>query len=129
MSTTTGIVWVKTPDELVRAYEKYGERVVIAVRGMAEKFAHLIQDEARQTAPWQDRTGHARSGLFGEVDVERAAGDAVVIYLSHGHTIDYGKWLELAHGGRYAAIMPVIERNLPLLERMLKEYVDNLDLR
>jgi hypothetical protein len=92
---------------------------MVAVAAVADFIGQKAQGEMRQGARWIDRTGNARSGLFAAVTRE-AAGNLVVLYLSHGSTIYYGKFLELAHGGRYAIIMPVIERNLPELERMLK---------
>jgi hypothetical protein len=115
------IEWVagKTPDDLGEAIEEYGDRVLVAIFAVAQYFAQDCQDEMRVMAPWDDQTGNARSGLFSAV--ERAAADIVDIYLSHGHTIEYGKYLELAHGGTYAVIMPTIEANLPVLEKMLDE--------
>jgi hypothetical protein len=79
---------------------------------VAGRIATVMQNDARTNAPWTDRTSNARTGLFGiaERDVARRL---IVIYLSHGVDIDYGKWLELAHGGKYAIIMPTIEAHLP----------------
>jgi hypothetical protein len=116
----TGVVWIEPPEKMARALEKYGERVLAAVRAVAEYIATKMQDESRRNAPWQDRTGNARSGLFGAVEQE-AAEAIVTIYLSHGHTVYYGQFLELAHGQKYAIIMPTIEANLPELKRMLDE--------
>lgn len=109
--------WVRPPSALNREIRRYGERVMVAVAAVADFIGQKAQGEMRQEARWTDRTGNARSGLFAAVAKE-AAGDLVVLYLSHGHTVYYGKFLELAQ--RYAIIMPVIERNLPELERMLK---------
>lgn len=114
----TGIVWVRPPSALADAVEKYGERVYVALRAVADQFASILQDEARREASWTDRTGNARSGIF--TIAEQAAQDAIEIYLSHGHSIEYGKWLELAHGGQYAVIMPTLEKNLPRLMKMLE---------
>ncbi|GIV73541.1 hypothetical protein [Caldilinea sp.] len=111
----TGIRWVRPPDTLARAVERYGDRVLTAVQVVAERMATVLQNDARANAPWTDRTGNARSGLFGtsERDLARRL---VVIYLSHGPDIDYGKWLELAHGGRYSIVMKTIEAHLPELK-------------
>jgi hypothetical protein len=35
--------------------------------------------------------------------------------------VEYGKFLELARGGRYAIILPTIERNIPEINRLLRE--------
>lgn len=115
-----GFRWVKPPSaELMPAVEVYGQRVRTAVRAVADYMAQTVQGEMRQNAPWEDRTGNARTGLFSVV--EEAAGDLVTIWLSHGHTVYYGVYLELAHGKRYAIIMPTIEANLPVIERMLQQ--------
>ena len=118
----TGIHWIEPPERLANAIEEYGERVFVAVVAVAQYIAQRIQDDARVNAPWTDRTGNARSGLFGVV--EEVSRDLVIIYLSHGHTVDYGVFLELAHGGRYAVIMPTIEAHLPELRQMLDQLFE-----
>lgn len=112
------VVWVEPPEKLAVAIGKYGGRVLVAVQAVAEFVGTKMQNESRRNAPWTDRTGNARSGLFSTVTRE-AAKAVVIIYLSHGHTIEYGKFLELAHGQRYAIVMPTIEANLPVLKGML----------
>lgn len=116
--TQTGIRWVTPPSELARAIEQYGDRVLVGVKAVADYIAGKAQDQMRNDARWTDRTGNARSGLFAVADA--AANDAVIIYLSHGHTIEYGLWLEVANGGRYEVVMPTIEANLPVINRMLQ---------
>ncbi|MCL4295682.1 MAG: hypothetical protein KJ077_08140 [Anaerolineae bacterium] len=113
---------------MARALDQYGVRVFDAILAVADFIATKMQNHARQNARWQDRTGNARSGLFGAaVKKERGAGGqflataerTVEIYLSHGSTVFYGKFLELAHGGKYAIIWPTIEKYLPELKRLL----------
>ncbi len=116
---TSRAQWIKTPDELAKAYAQYADRVVVAVKALADYLAQKMQGEMREGAPWTDRTGNARSGLFSVT--EQASKELVNIYLSHGHTIYYGLWLETARGGKYAIIEPTIQRNLPVLKKMLDE--------
>ena len=92
--------------------------MVVAVTAVAGRIATLMQNDARAHAPWTDRTGNARSGLFGAAERDIAQ-RLVVIYLSHGPDIEYGKWLELANGGRYAIIMKTIGAHLPELKAEL----------
>lgn len=122
------IVWIDPPANMARALDQYGVKVFDAILATADFIATKMQDYARQNARWQDRTGNARSGLFAvAVKKERGGGGrflaaaerTVEIYLSHGSTIEYGKWLELAHGGRYAIIWKAIEKHLPELRRLL----------
>lgn len=122
------VVWIEPPANMARALDQYGVKVFDAILAVADFIATKMQNHARQQAKWQDRTGNARSGLFAvAAKKERGAGGqflaaaerTVEIYLSHGSTIEYGKWLELAHGGRYAIIWPTIYRHLPELKRLL----------
>lgn len=71
----------------------------------ADQEAIKILADAKENAPWQDRTGAARAGLGVEVDIE---GDEVVISLFH--SVDYGIWLETIQSGEYAIIMPTLEK-------------------
>jgi hypothetical protein len=119
MPASGSIRWVRPPDQLAKAIEQYGDRVLVAVTAVAGRIATLMQNDARANAPWTDRTGNARTGLFGtaERDVARSL---VTIYLSHGADLDYGIWLELANAGRYAVIERTIEAHLPELRAELE---------
>ncbi len=119
-SKTGGIRWVRPPEDLARAVEQYGEKVLVAVAAVAGRIATIMQNSAKRNAPWTDRTGNARSGLFGTVETDLSR-QMVIIYLSHGATINYGVWLELAHSGKFGVVMREIERHLPELKEMLDE--------
>jgi len=134
--------WTVPPSVIADGLEDYGERALIAIQAVANYWGQSIQDEARQNANWEDRTGNARGGLFfavdgfglspltGEVtpeaksemsDVAVESGDKDTLIITLAHTVFYGKYLELSNGGRYAIIMSTIESNLPSLERQLQE--------
>lgn len=119
MPTNTGIHWVTPPSQLAQAIEQYGDRVLVAVTAVAGRIASIMEADAKQRAPWTDRTGNARSGLFGTAERD-VAERLVTIYLSHGPDLDYGIWLELAHSGRYAVIMSTIEAHLDELRADLQ---------
>jgi hypothetical protein len=75
---------------------------------VAEKivdFAGQLQDYARDNAPWEDQSGDARRGLEASVVADD---DEMSITLQH--TVDYGIWLEIRWGGRYAIIIPSMEQ-------------------
>jgi hypothetical protein len=139
---TTGFEWVVSPKVIADGLEEYGQKALVALQAVANYWGQSIQDEARQEANWEDRTGNARGGLFFAVDgfglnpitgevtpearsemsdvaVERGSADTLIITL--GHTVFYGKFLELMNGGRYAIVMTTIERNLGSLERQVQE--------
>ena len=117
-----GIVWRTPPDELAAAVDRYGDQVLTAVTAVAQYIATQMQNAAKQNAPWTDRTGNARSGLFGTAERD-VAQRIVTIYLSHSATLDYGQYLELSNGGRYAVIMRTIEGHLPALNAMLRDVL------
>jgi hypothetical protein len=112
------VKWVKPPKALQASMRQYGVRVRVAIQAVAEYIAIQAQNEMRHNAPWRDRTGNARNGLFSFA--ERAARDIVTIYLSHGSTIHYGIFLETNYGGKYAIIIPTIQRLLPQINVMLQ---------
>lgn len=139
--SNSGFYWVRPPSALAADFEKYGKRVEVALYAAANAWGQHIQYAARDERPWQDRTSHAKTGLFYAVDglgqgeivgdispgaralmkeVERveAKGNEIIIVLAH--TVFYGKYLETSHGGRYAIIMSTIEANLPRLERLIR---------
>ena len=134
--------WVTPPHKLARAVLEYEKKALVAIQAAAAYVGQQMQDSARTGAPWQDRTGNARSGLFYAVDgfgldplvgavpagaqadmtdtaSVSGAKDRLVIAL--GHTVYYGKFLELCNGGRYAIVMSTMEAHLGTLERMLRD--------
>lgn len=66
---------------------------------------------ARATAPWTDRTGNARNGLFATHLSEPMVVHQLVTY----HTMPYGVWLEVRWSGRYAVIGPTMFHIAPIL--------------
>jgi hypothetical protein len=138
----TGFKWVVSPKVIADGLEEYGQRALVAVQAVANYWGQSIQDEARQNAVWEDRTGNARGGLFfavdgfgletitGEVtpeataemsDVAVESGDSNTLIITLAHTVFYGKFLEVKNGGRYAIVMTTIERNLSTLERLVRD--------
>src|SRR5258708_3292466 len=126
----SGFQWVISPSqELIPNLEKYGQRALVMLQAVADRWGQSVQNEARQNATWEDRTGNARGGLFfavdgfgleplmGEVtpeassemsDVTIESGDKDTLIITLAHTVYYGKFLELSNGGRYAIIMSTI---------------------
>ena len=144
---SNGIQWVRPPTSLMRGIEQYGQRVLVGVVAVANYVGMKMQNEARQKAAWEDRTGAARSGLFyavdaadlgqifGELGPDAAAamaakteriqvtGQKGEVHLYLGHTVFYGRYLELSNGGRYGVILTTMRNNLPVLEGQLKRML------
>lgn len=93
------------------------ERKKAGFYALLQNWAGQLEGYAKTRAPWTDRTGHARQGLHGGVDVRD---DAFTLYLSHG--VEYGIWLELAHGGNYAIVRPTVDAHLPRIRQTVTNY-------
>ena len=138
----SGFKWIVSPDVIANGIDEHGQKMLVMVQAVANYWGRHIQDVAKKERAWEDRTGHARSGLFFGVDgfglnpvigdvtpdakakmtdvtVESGSADTLIITL--GHTVFYGKFLELSNGGKNAVIMSTLEGNLPMLERMLRD--------
>jgi hypothetical protein len=74
-----------------------------AVQVFTEVQSQKVQDYMRNNAPWTDRTGNARGGLFAQARHSDAV-NAIVFY----HTMPYGIFLEVSNGGTYAIIVPTL---------------------
>lgn len=79
--------------------------------------AKKLENEAKNNHPWTDRTYQARNRLKGDSEW---LGN--ILRISLGHGVDYGVYLELCNEGKYAVIMPTINKMSPKIIRGL----DNL---
>jgi hypothetical protein len=114
----TSFRWLDPPSILVRALDDYRKRLLAAVASLADYFAARMQAYAQANARWTDRTGNARAGLRA-VTVKAATAVAIVLF----HTMDYGKWLELAHQGRYQILLPTLEAHYGQIVAALRRLV------
>jgi hypothetical protein len=78
----------------------------------------MMENNAKEYAPWTDRTGNARQTLTSRAE-ERP--DAVILYLRYG--VEYGKALEYGYGGRYAIIGGTLDMYLPSILDSLEELL------
>jgi hypothetical protein len=98
--------WDTRPRDVFRdGAANYAIAIRRAVRQLAERYAVEIEQHMKDTAPWTDRSSNARQTLTARV--EDAVTDMIEIQLRYG--VDYGIYLELANGGRYAIINPSID--------------------
>lgn len=87
-------------------------RAAIGVYG--DTAAKKMEAEAKQNAPWTDRTGNARNSIQGGFGWK---GKHAVIALSGN--VDYFEWLELYHEKKWAILVPTIQKNAP---EVIKAY-------
>lgn len=107
-----GIYWQIPPEEAFGALaDAYIEAIQDAIYELAQAYKPRIKAWMKANAPWTDRSGHARQTLYSEV--EQLIDGATEILFAHG--MDYGIWLELAHGGNWAIIGPAIDHFAPLI--------------
>lgn len=99
---------------------KFGAMVLM----YASTKASELQAKMKINRPWTDRTNMAKTMLSAKVSQPNK--DTVRITLAHG--VDYGIWLELAHGKNYAIIAPTIREEGPRIVEDLSNLMSKLKL-
>jgi len=94
------------------------DRMRAALHGLGMQTAAQMEAHAKQNAPWQDQTGHARQGLFGEVLEEDGK-----LKVRIAHTEDYGEYLELSRKGRRPILEPTAQKFAPEFFDAAKELL------
>lgn len=98
---------------------KMVENKVRAAIGLyADTAAKKMEGEAKNNAPWIDRTSNARNSILGDFGWK---GNQAVITLSGN--MNYSVFLELAHEKKYAILVPTIQRNAPEVLRAYRKLV------
>jgi hypothetical protein len=77
----------------------------MATAAAVQRQAPRAEGAMKRGAPWHDRSGAARGSLNARSE-HTATTDELV--LAGG--VDYQIWLEIAHGGQYAIIVPSIPK-------------------
>lgn len=81
--------------------------------------AEKMEGEAKEKAPWTDRTSNARNSIQGDFGWK---GDSAVITLSGN--VDYFVYLELAHEKAYSILVPTIQENASEILKGYKKLVE-----
>jgi hypothetical protein len=92
----------------------YQTRALTGLQLVSEAAALAMQTYAQTNAKWTDRTGNARQRLQGS---SYWNGRALVTAVQHH--VDYGVWLELAHGRKYAILEEALASEA---DELLKQY-------
>jgi len=87
--------------DLGKNLSNLSKRIDRGVELIVERNADWGQTWLRTNAPWTDRTGAARSGMF--TFAEHAGGHHEILMT---YSVHYGIWLEIANSGKYQVIIP-----------------------
>lgn len=109
---------------LKKNIDKMSTKLGAVVLMYASTKASELQAKMKMNRPWTDRTGLAKTML--NAKVSQPSSDTIRITLAHG--VDYGIWLELAHGKNYAIIAPTINEEGPRVVEGLKDLMSKLTL-
>ena len=118
MARSSGFEWVVPPDKMIARIddlpnlidERVGQELILE--------ANDAQTHMRVNAGWQNITGNARRGL--KVFAAKRGEKYVMWFV---HTVDYGKYLELARGGTYQIVWPTVLAWLPRVRKVLKDLL------
>lgn len=115
------IVWSPTLAQLAKNVRGLEPLIARGLENRGQYWATELEAEAKQTAPWTDRTGQARQGLTGRHEV-----NGMTLTISLFHTKDYGPFLELGTGKMppYPAVLPTMQRNYPAVMNDLKKIFE-----
>lgn len=92
--------------EMNRKLKRLPREVELAVTAVTEYQATRGEALMKTQAPWTDRTGAARSGLF--TNAIHFPGVRHEILFSHA--VHYGIWLEVANEERFAIILSSVQK-------------------
>lgn len=109
---------------LKKNLDKMSTKLGAVILMYAATKAKKIQSTMQQNRPWTDRTGLAKARL--SAMVSQPSESIIRITLAHG--VDYGIWLELAHGKNYAIIAPTVKEEGPRLISDLDNLMSKLVL-
>ena len=107
-------------DSLTPALQQLLPRIDAAVDLVFDRYEAEAETYARTNAPWTDRTGNARNGLFAQHDAEHMVRHELTVY----GTMPYTFWLEVRWSGKYAIIGPTMVHIAPLMAQDLASAIN-----
>lgn len=99
----------------LQGLEKVEARLFEALRIISHSASQEMEAYAKANAKWTDRTGNARQKLHGDAYWK----DSKVLETVICHQMDYGVWLELAMGKKYAILDQAMKAVAP---ELIKQY-------
>lgn len=108
--------------ELYKGIDKMSTKLGAAVLMYASNQAQKLEASMKKNRPWTDRTGMAKARLSASVSQP----DEHTIRITLAHGVEYGIWLELAHGENFAIIKPTINQEGPKVLEGFNGLMDKL---
>jgi hypothetical protein len=99
--------------------EEEEKRMKAAGMMIAKYIAEEMERYAKENAIWTDRTSNARQGLKGTTRFDENA-----IYAVIAHSVEYGKWLEIAHEKKYAILKQTVNKHYDDFVRAIEKVAD-----
>ena len=110
--------------DLKKNLDKMSAKLGATLLMYAATKADELKFKMKANRPWTDRTNMAKMRL--DAKVSQPNENTIRITLMHG--VDYGIWLELAHGKNYAIIAPTIREEGPRVIEDLNNLMSKLKL-
>jgi hypothetical protein len=104
--------------EAVRRIKEYPQQYRRAALAELTAQATITQERLKSEAPWIDKTGAARRGLYAV-----AFEEGTRLGIRAGHTVPYGRNLEYGYQGRNAVVQPVMRTAGPRAMRAVAKAV------
>lgn len=117
----------KLAQALTQRYKRAATRQLVQTIAAMKREGDAIEQRMKATHPWTNRTWNAEKSLGAETAAPRrmASMASLVMRVGYIHVpvsgapqnsdpyVKYGKFLELAHGGRWAIVRPTVRRYGP----------------
>ena len=99
-----------------------GPKFNVACFMYAATEAMRLEAYMKLNRPWTDRTNMAKAMLNSRVS--QPGSNTIRITLAHG--VDYGIWLELAHGKNWAIVKPTLDKQGPRVFKGMQGLLDRV---
>jgi len=104
---------------VLRNLDRFYKKKMAGVQGVGTIISAKAATKSKADHPWKNQTHHAEQGLYGKFRWEGTQG-----IIEHGHRVDYGVWLELAHDGKYAILEKTLNELKPEFVNRVKQIME-----
>lgn len=111
-------VTVEGETAVLRRFDAAVDGLIEDARAAAEEIGTLLEEDAKRNHPWKNRTGETEATT--QSAIEEIAGQIFVHLLSG---TPQAVFLELARQGKWAWLLPTMERNLGAMEEILRRHM------